>query len=200
MSIKTSQNQRKPEKFKLLPTAQGFMYEGQKYSVKIMGEYKLTPKQYYAIYHLYNAPEYTMYGKDLKHSIEDSLGIPLDNHPQKQTLLKANQSSGRRPLSSGEKSDLDRALDRISLLAESELEDDETLSAIMEEIRGSASTKNPNTHYKKKTTIIRNEKVVITLPGSISSYFIKSKKTAIANLFGSLIRSTGQTGSYYLSF
>ena len=62
------------------------------------------------------------------------------------------------------------------------------------------SNKNPNTHYKKKESILRNGNRISTIPGSISSYFIKCKKIPVANLFGSLIQSSGKSGYYSLIF
>jgi len=61
------------------------------------------------------------------------------------------------------------------------------------------SKRNLNTHYRKKGKKLRGGKVVVTLPNSISYYFIRSKKLAVANLFGSLIKSTGHSGYYYLN-
>ena len=61
------------------------------------------------------------------------------------------------------------------------------------------SKRNPNTHYNAKETKVRGSKQIVTLPNSISSYFKKSKKLPVANLFGSLINSTGHSGYYYLN-
>jgi len=198
MSRSRSQNQNDSDQFTLLPNAQGFVYKKQKYSAKIKGEYKLTLKQYYAIFHLFSAPQYTMYGKDLKRSIEDSLGIPLDDHPMKSTILKSSQRR-KRVLSRALLESLDNELDRINLDTDAHQQDEPPLSDILQETNSRFPRKNQNTHYHRKNTIIRDGKVIVTLPGSISSYFVKSKKVAVANLFGTLIRSTGKSGSYYLS-